>query len=124
MVAAPTPPQWTQLEGLLDAALDRPEAERAAYLDSLALDAPLRAELERWLAAEADSRSFLNHQADAPLLAAGERVGHWQVIDLLGQGGSGEVYRVERADGTYEQRAALKLLKRPEEADDLRRFSA
>lgn len=122
--ARPTPQQWTQLESLLDQVLDLPEDQRAAFIDSRALDATMRAELERWLAAEADSRSFLAATPQAALLAAGEQVGPWQVIDLLGQGGSGEVYRVERADGSYEQRAALKLLKRPDEVDDLRRFAA
>jgi tRNA A-37 threonylcarbamoyl transferase component Bud32 len=120
----PTPQQWTLLERLLDEALDLPEAQRADFIDSRGLDPALRAELERWLAAEADSRAFLESGVAPTLLAAGERVGAWQVIDLLGQGGSGEVYRVERADGSYEQRAALKLLKRPDEADDLRRFAA
>ena len=122
--ASPTPQQWIALERLLDEALDLPAAQRAAFLDRRAPDPALRAELDRWLAAEADSQAFLDAGAAPNLLAAGERIGAWRVVDLLGQGGSGEVYRVERADGSYEQRAALKLLKRADEADDLRRFAA
>ncbi|MBA4285074.1 MAG: hypothetical protein C0434_06035 [Xanthomonadaceae bacterium] len=121
----PTAQQWSQLEALLDQVLDLPDAERAAFIAAQGLDPQMRAELERWLAAEAESREFLSAAAGpAALLQGGERVGAWRVIDLLGQGGSGEVYRVERADGSYEQRAALKLLRRPDEGDDLRRFAA
>ena len=120
----PTPQQWAQLESLLDRVLDLPEVERAAFIATQSLEPVLRAELESWLAAESESREFLTAAAPATLLPAGERIGAWQVIDLLGQGGSGEVYKVERADGSYEQRAALKLLRRPEEGDDLRRFAA
>ncbi|MGQ3031042.1 MAG: protein kinase, partial [Ferrovibrionaceae bacterium] len=121
----PTPQQWSQLEALLDQLLDRPEAERSAYIDAQHLDPVLQAELQRWLAAEAESRDFLGAAGGAAaLLPAGERIGVWRVLGLIGQGGSGEVYRVERADGSYEQQAALKLLRRPEEGDDLRRFAA
>ncbi|WP_293392590.1 serine/threonine-protein kinase [Nevskia sp.] len=121
---APTPQQWAQLESLLDQLLDLPEGEREAFLDAQSLSPALRVELERWLVAEAESRDFLAPSLNAALLPAGEMVGAWRVLELIGQGGSGEVYRVERADGSYEQRAALKLLRRPEEADDLRRFAA
>ena len=121
----PTPQQWSQLELLLDQVLDLPDADRPAFLERLELDPALKAELARWVQAEVDSRAFLTADAAPPLLLQpGERIGTWRVIDLLGQGGSGEVYRVERADGSYEQRAALKLLRRPEEGDDLRRFAA
>ena len=37
----------------------------------------------------------------------------YRIVGLLGRGGMGEVYRVERADGRYEKQAALKLLATP-----------
>jgi len=43
-------------------------------------------------------------------LPAGTRLGAWQVQHLIGRGGAGEVYLAERADGGFQQRAALKLL--------------
>ncbi len=46
---------------------------------------------------------------DAP--AAGQRIGPWRVVHELGRGGMGIVLLVERADGQFEQRAALKLIK-------------
>jgi non-specific serine/threonine protein kinase/serine/threonine-protein kinase len=44
-------------------------------------------------------------------LPAGARLGAWQVQRLIGRGGAGEVYLAARADGGFQQRAALKLLR-------------
>ncbi len=62
-----------------------------------------------WICARSRSRS-------PPLqgvtgLAAGTRVGAYRIIELIGRGGMGEVYRAERADGQYEQQVALKLIR-------------
>lgn len=103
--------------------LGLPEAERGPWLDSHCPEPEFRRELESWLSAEQQSRDFLAATA-VPQLQAGEAVGSWRVLELIGRGGSGEVYRVERADGAYEQQAALKLLSRPEEPEELRRFAA
>lgn len=40
----------------------------------------------------------------------GRLVGAWRITGLLGRGGMGAVYRVERNDGAYAQQAALKLI--------------
>lgn len=47
------------------------------------------------------------------------RIGGWRLLGPVGRGGMGEVFLVERADGAYEQRAALKLLKRGLDSDEL-----
>lgn len=41
----------------------------------------------------------------------GRSVGPWRIVGVIGQGGMGTVYRVERADGQYEQTAALKYVR-------------
>lgn len=48
-------------------------------------------------------------------LPIGTRLGAWRLIDQVGQGGMGTVYRAERADGAFAMQAAVKLirLKRP-----------
>jgi len=43
-------------------------------------------------------------------LPPGTRLGVWQIEHLIDRGGAGEVYAAVRADGTFRQRAALKLL--------------
>jgi len=46
-----------------------------------------------------------------PSLANGTKVDVWQITELLGSGGMGEVYRAQRADGLFEQQVALKIAK-------------
>lgn len=43
-------------------------------------------------------------------LANGTRVSSWQIDELIGSGGMGEVYKAHRADGLYEQVVAIKLI--------------
>ena len=57
------------------------------------------------------------------VLSVGTRIGVWRVGQLINVGGAGEVYFATRADGAFEQRAALKRLHR-ETAPDHARFLA
>jgi eukaryotic-like serine/threonine-protein kinase len=69
------------------------------------------------------AQSALAEQRETPALLAGDQVGVWRLVRPLGAGGMGEVWEVERADGQFDQRAALKLLKRGFDSDEvLRRF--
>ena len=50
---------------------------------------------------------------DAPATArTGQRIGEWKIVRPLGSGGMGEVFEARRAEGSFESRAAIKLLKR------------
>ena len=54
----------------------------------------------------------------------GELVGVYRLIEPLGRGGMGEVYLAERVDGRFEQKVAVKLVKRGmDSAEILRRFA-
>lgn len=123
-------PHWHEVEPWLERALAVPDAERHAWLQAQALPAALHDELLALLQAEAASRGlYATADGDAapvapPALPAGTRVGAWRVVAPIGRGGSGEVYRVERADGSYQQQAALKLLRSADDADERRRFAA
>ena len=56
-------------------------------------------------------------------LSAGERVGGFELRDVIGRGGMGVVYRAERVDGHVRQEVAIKLLQRHRlDSDALRRF--
>jgi serine/threonine-protein kinase len=48
-------------------------------------------------------------------------VGAYEIVEQIGQGGMGAVYLATRADGQFDQRVALKLLRRDVDSDDLRR---
>ncbi|WP_412061227.1 protein kinase domain-containing protein [Rubrivirga sp. IMCC45206] len=113
---------WTRVGDVFDAVADLAPAARAAALDRLCRDVDgrpddaLRAEVESLLAADADAGGLgpLDAAAAAALVAdaavAGERIGPWRVVREIGRGGMGRVDLVERADGAYDQLAALKRL--------------
>lgn len=106
---------------LFDEALSLPESGRAAYLDAVCSGAPeVRREVESLLSAYADSDGFLDRpdaEQIAALIAAGERaplpvrVGPYRIVRELGHGGQGRVLLGERADGHFEQRVAVKVIR-------------
>ncbi|MCB1037671.1 MAG: protein kinase, partial [Acidobacteria bacterium] len=118
-----TPEAWRQLEDLLDHALDLPEAERVAFLGRSCGTGPIRNQLESLLAAHEETEGPLERLAQdlrqfplqAPLDAPGpgERVGSYELLEVIGQGGMGVVYRAQRADGEFQQEVALKLIRNP-----------
>ena len=129
---------WSRLDALLDQALELPSDGRSIFLEGIGRNDPaLRARVEQLLAADAAAGDFLNDgaeawlrsgpaptpRADTSALDVGTRVGPYRVIDELGRGGMGIVYRAERADGEFVQVVALKLVRRGFDSDDItRRF--
>ena len=128
-------PDWSRLEALLDQALELPIDRRCKPCSnaSAATTPRLRERVEQLLAADAAAGDFMNdgveawlrsgpmtpaHSAEQGALDAGARVGPYRVIDELGRGGMGIVYRAERADGEFVQVVALKLVRRSFDGDD------
>ncbi|MBS0591091.1 MAG: serine/threonine protein kinase, partial [Proteobacteria bacterium] len=116
--------RWQKIGDIFDRVADLPPSQRNGLLDQLCAEDPaLRESIESLLRADAAAAGF-DHGFDSARVAAvrawdeeaGETVGHgigaWRVVRELGRGGMGVVLLVDRADGQYEQRAALKLIKR------------
>jgi serine/threonine-protein kinase len=104
--------RWNRLWNAFHAALSLPPGERAAALAEYCGDDPgLRDEVASLLAAHDATASPLDRPP--PALAAPvdwPDFGPWRVRREIGRGGMGVVLEVERTDGAYAQRAALKLI--------------
>src|SRR5437867_5909254 len=123
--------RWQQVDELLDAALDRDPADRAAFLsEACAGDDELRREAESLLAAHERAGSFIEappeHEVTELLadnrvhLEIGQRIGHYSVLSSLGMGGMGEVYLAQ--DTKLGRKVAIKMLPSSLDADRARRF--
>src|SRR6185295_4692137 len=109
--------RWQEVKAIVQEALDRPENERASYLDEACRgDEELSREVEALLAVSSARADFFdNYQAlppglRRPELAEGEIVGHYRITRPLGEGGMGRVYLAE--DSEVSRRVALKILPR------------
>src|SRR5258708_33444822 len=102
-------------------ALRLPREERARYLDEACkADGEFRVRVEALLQAYEQAGDFLRRPAAerppkaAQVLAAGEkpgdRIGHYKLLQQIGEGGSGVVYMAEHEE-PGRRRVALKPLK-------------
>ena len=109
--------EWQQLESLFYAVLELEPQDRPGFLDeACSTDPELRRQVESLLAAVTKTDGFL----DRPIVdaaeslssfdaTAGQRLGAYEVRQLIGIGGMGTVYLASRADDLYEHRVAIKL---------------
>ncbi len=127
------PEHWHRIKEVFSTALAVPPAMREAWLAQTLPDDPLLANEVRELVAvfEEGGEIFqvrtLVTVPDLPeepeTAVAGLRIGPYRILSELGRGGMGAVYLAVRADQAYEQRVAIKLVKRGMDTDDIvRRF--
>jgi serine/threonine protein kinase len=114
------PDRWQRVQEICDAALSRPAADRAAFIQSACGDdASLRQEVEELLAHEQRADGFLS----GPLAAVAanvmgatappppkETIGPYRLLQPVGEGGMGEVWLAEQTHPVHRQ-VALKVIK-------------
>jgi serine/threonine protein kinase len=101
-----------ELDDLFQQAVALPEADRAAFLDFKCRSRPiLYRKLRRMLDADAKAGAFLDRPLAGLAAQPGERIGRWKLIERIGEGGLGVVYRAScEADGVT-LHAAVKILR-------------
>lgn len=85
---------------LTDFARDNPELDQQKLLSTFHLLEQANSGLPKLMGAFYDDQ----------LLPPGTRLNQYRIVEFIGEGGMGEVYLAERADGQFEQKYALKVL--------------
>ena len=117
-----TPERWAQVRAVFERAVLLDADARDAYLRAACVDdAALLQEVQSLLRFDARAgQDFLARPAvDFHQLIEtdnrfqpGTRIGAYELIELIGRGGMGEIYRAARADGQYQALVAIKVVHR------------
>jgi Tol biopolymer transport system component len=121
---------WSRVKELLSAVLELEASERGTYLQEICgEDESLRQEVESLLASYEDADDFMegptkperNLTPHDPVV--GLRIGPYRVVEEVGHGGMGSVYRAVRADDLFRKQVAIKIVRRGMNHEEvLRRF--
>jgi Tol biopolymer transport system component/tRNA A-37 threonylcarbamoyl transferase component Bud32 len=114
--------RWQRVKELLNGALELEPDQRAAYLDEqCAGDTSLRDELSSLLSSYDEAGDFMDGPREErrdPTPTAGDdlvvgmRIGPYRVIEEVGHGGMGSVYRAIRDDDAFKKQVAIKVIRR------------
>ncbi len=113
---------WQAITKIFDEALEQDEHNRTAFIaQACGGDAILRREVESLLRAHQQADNFLLRAVtkslpaelrnDTAFITSQQRIGPYQLIREIAQGGMGAVWLAERADNQYRQQIAIKLIK-------------
>jgi serine/threonine-protein kinase len=110
-------PVWEKIQQLFEAASELPPGTREAWLENACDgDRTLYLQVHSLLLAHEDDDGTLEREvaswaAQVPAPAPLSRVGPWRILSEIGSGGMGAVYLAERADGDYERKVAIKVIR-------------
>jgi eukaryotic-like serine/threonine-protein kinase len=124
---------WQQVRELFHGAMERSHEERAAYLDQACSNPDVRQEVESLLRFHDQDSQAMERSAVGLLTRSvadaehdrwiGNRIGPYQVIAKIGEGGMGSVYRAVRVEEQYLKQVAIKVVRTGLSSDHyLRRF--
>jgi len=110
--------QPEQIEDLFQKAAGLPEAERRAFLDgSCRGNTALRATVEKLLAADKRAKSnsswedpAIFHEARSSASQPAAELERYRLLNQIGSGGMGTVYKAVRADDTFSKMVAVKIV--------------
>jgi serine/threonine protein kinase/tetratricopeptide (TPR) repeat protein len=114
-----SPHRWRELSPYLDEVLELDIEHRSAWLATLRAQNPgVASDLEMLLAEQQaihdsgflEDGITLRPYTQPDLSLAGQILGAYRLLSLVGQGGMGSVWLAERCDGRFEGRAAVKVL--------------
>ena len=108
-----TPERWREVRATFDRLVAGEEGARAGALSALDRDDPeLAKEVRAILAAEARELRFPGEPGPKNTLPdrRGERVGAWELLSPLGEGGMGRVHLARRADAAFDKLVAVKFV--------------
>ncbi|MEM7082079.1 MAG: serine/threonine-protein kinase [Pseudomonadota bacterium] len=99
---------------LCDEALLKPEEERADFVaDACGDDESLRLSVNSLLMSVGASSAFMEVRTEENYASLiGQQIGDYRILERLGEGGMGSVYLAEREGGEFEQRVAIKIVRR------------
>jgi serine/threonine protein kinase len=114
--------RWQRLNAIFHEATALDPAKRRLFLsEACGDDLELRGEAEQLIIAHEHADRFIETPVIAVKsfwpdrtsddVAAGRILGPYRILSPIARGGMGAVYLAERADGQYQQRVALKLIK-------------
>jgi len=117
-----TPQEWREVKAVLQTALELGWQERLNFLDSACAGRDsMRSEVESLLQSHECGETFLEQPvaidaADflvgiSPTGEIGRRLGPYELLEQIGEGGMGAVYRAVRADGMYNKQVAIKVIR-------------
>src|SRR5215831_4959788 len=123
---------WQQIEEILASVLELPEDQRLARIEQFcAGNSSLRNEVLSLLAAHNHAGSFLEMKTQISsdsaqdLSLISKQLGPYRLLERIGHGGMGTVYRAERADGQFQKQVAVKVVPAAVHSQELlRRFTS
>lgn len=116
------PTRWSKISEIVEEALQKPVHEREAYINLVCgNDFELQKEIDSLLSYQVTETDLFEKPQFGHLSAEdnsspiknfiGQQIGKYKITKPLGEGGMGAVFLGERADGEFEQKVAIKLLK-------------